>query len=247
MQHTSPGAAADDAVPDLGPMSIGTVLGLLRQDFPDITVSKIRFLETEKLVEPQRTPSGYRKFTVQDMQRLAQVLRMQRDHYLPLKVIRERLEAQDRGEALQSGGPAGSPDVLAAELETAVQPVAQGGRASRAELLSAAEVDEPVLADWEAYGLICAGEDGCYCPATVEIAALLAKLGKFGLEPRHLRAVRAAAEREAGFIEQLMAPLRKRQDRETRSDAEVATAELAGLSLRLHASFLQAEIRARLA
>lgn len=79
-------------------MSIGTVLLQLRDEFPEVTISKIRFLETEGLIEPQRTPSGYRKFSPADVDRLAQVLRMQRDHYLPLKVIREHLEALARGE-----------------------------------------------------------------------------------------------------------------------------------------------------
>src|SRR4051794_6994187 len=86
-------------------LSIGAVLGRLREEFPEVTVSKIRFLEAEGLVEPQRTPSGYRKFAEKDVERLAYVLRVQRDHYLPLRVIREHLEALDRGEQAVLPGP----------------------------------------------------------------------------------------------------------------------------------------------
>lgn len=248
MLHTpSGGATSGTATSDRGPMSIGAVLGLLRHEFPEVTISKIRFLESEGLVEPQRSPSGYRKFTVQDVDRLAQVLRMQRDHYLPLKVIREHLDAQDRGEPLPLPGPAEAADDLVHELRAAARPPAQGARVSRAELLSDTGVDEGDLADWESYGLVAAGEDGRYGAETVEIAKLLAQLGAYGLEPRHLRAVRGAAEREAGFIEQLVAPLRKHRNPQTRSHAEATAAELSGLSVRLHAAFLHTEIRARLA
>src|SRR5262245_11597696 len=101
MLRSAPGGATGrgTTTEDRRMMSIGTVLNTLRNDFPEVTISKIRFLETEGLVEPQRTPSGYRKFSPADVERLAYVLRMQRDHYLPLKVIREQLDALDRGES----------------------------------------------------------------------------------------------------------------------------------------------------
>lgn len=98
MLRTPSGGAGHGTAADDRPMSIGTVLLQLREEFPEVTISKIRFLEAEGLVEPQRTPSGYRKFVAADVERLAQVLRMQRDHYLPLKVIREHLDALARGE-----------------------------------------------------------------------------------------------------------------------------------------------------
>ncbi|MYR61958.1 MerR family DNA-binding transcriptional regulator, partial [Streptomyces sp. SID625] len=102
MLHTpSGGAGHGTTAADSGLMSIGTVLNALREEFPEVTISKIRFLEAEGLVEPRRTPSGYRKFSADDVERLARVLRMQRDHYLPLKVIREYLDAVERGEAVQ--------------------------------------------------------------------------------------------------------------------------------------------------
>lgn len=95
------GAGHGTAAADSGLMSIGTVLNVLREEFPEVTISKIRFLESEGLIEPQRTPSGYRKFTAKDVERLGRVLRMQRDHYLPLKVIREHLDAVERGESVR--------------------------------------------------------------------------------------------------------------------------------------------------
>src|SRR5689334_5018325 len=102
MLHTPSGGADNGtAATGNGPMSIGVVLNVLREEFPEVTISKIRFLESEGLIEPQRTPSGYRKFSARDVERLGQVLRMQRDRYLPLKVIREYLDAVERGEEVR--------------------------------------------------------------------------------------------------------------------------------------------------
>lgn len=101
LQTPSGGADTGTAAVDSGLMSIGTVLNVLRDEFPEVTISKIRFLESEGLIEPQRTPSGYRKFSANDVERLGHVLRMQRDHYLPLKVIREYLDALERGEPVR--------------------------------------------------------------------------------------------------------------------------------------------------
>ncbi|WP_427154933.1 MerR family transcriptional regulator, partial [Streptomyces sp. TRM70308] len=237
------GAAGPPATADEGPMSIGAVLGLLREEFPDVTVSKIRFLEAEGLVEPQRTPSGYRKFTGGDVERLAFVLRMQRDHYLPLKVIREQLDALDRGEQVTVPGPAQPRDLLDGAAAP-LQPV-DAARVGRAELLAAAEVGEEELAEWESYGLLGPAEDGGYEAEAVEIARLVADLGRFGLQARHLRAARAAAEREAGLVEQIVAPLRRHRNPQTRTRAEATARELASLSVRLHATLVQAALRAQ--
>ena len=224
-------------------LSIGAVLGVLRDEFPEVTISKIRFLEAERLVEPQRTPSGYRKFSRADVTRLAQVLRMQRDHYLPLRVIREHLDALDAGEeppALPGGGE-----------QHAIEPPAQpevfvpGPRLGRAELLAAAGVAEQQLADWESYGLVVATPEGGYDPEMLQVARLVAELGRFGLEPRHLRAVKAAADREVGLVEQVVAPLRRHRNPQTRAHAAALARELATLSVRLHAALVQAGLRAR--
>ncbi|UGY94803.1 MerR family transcriptional regulator [Streptomyces gobiensis] len=244
MLHTpSGGAGSGTATAESGPMSIGAVLNLLRDEFPEITISKIRFLESEGLIEPQRTPSGYRKFSAGDVERLSYVLRMQRDHYLPLKVIREQLDALDRGEQVPLPGqapPCDLPDSAPGPAEAV-----SSARMGRAELLAAAEVEDRQLAEWESYGLIGpVAEDG-YEAEAVEVARLIADLGRFGLEPRHLRAVKAAAEREAGLVEQIVAPLRRHRNPKTRAHAEATARELAGLSVRLHAALVRTALRVR--
>ncbi|MFD4777181.1 MerR family transcriptional regulator [Streptomyces sp. NPDC058427] len=224
---------------------MGTVLLQLRDEFPEVTISKIRFLEAEGLVEPQRTPSGYRKFRPDDVERLAQVLRMQRDHYLPLKVIREHLDALARGEQASLPSPDGERDPVEGGLPGAPGR-ATAARIGRAELLAAAEVTEGDLDAWESYGLVVPTADGGYDAETVAIARLVADLGRFGLEPRHLRAVRAAADREAGLIEQVVAPLRRHRNPQTRAHAEATAKELAELSVRLHSALVQTALRIRL-
>lgn len=228
------------------PVSIGTVLNALREEFPEVTISKIRFLEAEGLVEPKRTPSGYRKFTPADIERLANVLRMQRDHYLPLKVIREHLDALERGEQVQLPAPAAPCRDLVEGVSDPGEDRPTAARIGRAELLAATEVDEAVLADWESYGLIVPHADGGYDIEAVTVAKLVADLGRFGLEPRHLRAVKAAAEREAGLVEQVVAPLRRHRNPQTRAHAEATARELATLSVRLHAALVQSALRVRL-
>ncbi|MFD7645157.1 MerR family transcriptional regulator [Kitasatospora sp. NPDC059795] len=228
-------------------LSIGAVLAFLRDDFPEVTISKIRFLEAEGLVEPQRTPSGYRKFSAADVERLAYVLRMQRDHYLPLRVIREHLDAIERGEQPPAlPGPDARPGpVEEADRELAGSSSVGGVRLGRAELIAAAEAQERELVEWEAYGLVQPGPDGGYDGEALQIARLVAELGRFGLEPRHLRAMKAAADREVSLVEQVVAPLRRHRNPQTRAHAEATARELATLSVRLHAAMVQAGLRAR--
>ncbi|MGQ4719102.1 transcriptional regulator FtsR [Streptomyces anulatus] len=239
------GAGHGTAAAETRPMSIGTVLIQLRDEFPEVTISKIRFLEAEGLIEPQRTPSGYRKFAPRDVERLAQVLRMQRDHYLPLKVIREHLDALARGEQPVLPSPGDRRDLADGVWETDPG-AATAARIGRSELLAAAEVDEDRLAEWESYGLIVPAAEGGYDAEMVTVAKLVADLGRFGLEPRHLRAMRASADREAGLVEQLVAPLRRHRNPQTRAHAEATANELAELSVRLHAALVQSALRSRL-
>ncbi|WP_407554405.1 MerR family transcriptional regulator [Streptomyces sp. Pv4-95] len=248
MRHTPTGGAGSAGTASSAgkPVSIGTVLTLLREEFPEVTISKIRFLEAEGLVEPKRTPSGYRKFTQEDVQRLAGVLRMQRDHYLPLKVIREYLDALERGERVQLPAQATPSRDLVDGVHVPDEERPTAARIGREELLAAAEVEEAALADWESYGLIAANDDGSYDIEAVTVARLVADLGRFGLEPRHLRAVKAAAEREAGLVEQVVAPLRRHRNPQTRAHAEATAKELATLSVRLHAALVQTALRVRL-
>lgn len=238
-QSPSGGAGSGTATGAGGPMSIGAVLNLLREEFPEVTVSKIRFLEAEGLVEPRRSPSGYRKFDVEDVERLGYVLRMQRDHYLPLKVIREHLDALARGE--QPPLPVQRRD----PLESIAASVRPGARMSRGELIAASGVTEKDLGDWESYGLLDADAEGRFAAEEAAVVRLLADLSRFGLGPRHLRVVKAAADREADLVEQVVAPLRKHRNPQTRVQAEETVEELAALSVQLHAALLQSALRSR--
>lgn len=243
VQTPSGGAGHGIAAADSGLMSIGTVLNVLREEFPEVTISKIRFLESEGLIEPQRTPSGYRKFSAEDVERLGHVLRMQRDHYLPLKVIREYLDAVERGEAVQL--PA-----LGRQRDGETVPEAVEGptsvRIGRDELMAAAEIGEQELQEWESYGLISPLPDGAYDAEAATVASLVAELGRFGIEPRHLRVMKAAADREAGLVDQVVAPLKRHRNPQTRAHAEARTKELAGLTVRLHAALVQTALGVRL-
>ncbi|MEU6672431.1 MerR family transcriptional regulator [Streptomyces sp. NPDC046727] len=243
LQTPSGGAGSGTAARDSGLMSIGTVLNVLRDEFPEVTISKIRFLESEGLIEPQRTPSGYRKFSPEDVERLGHVLRMQRDHYLPLKVIREHLDAVQRGEAapLPLVGRQRTADDVPAPVEGPTV-----ARVGKAELLAAADVDEAELKEWESYGLIAPLEDGAYDAEAVTVASLVSELGRFGIEPRHLRVMKAAADREAGLVDQVVAPLKRHRNPQTRAHAEARTKELAALTVRLHAALVKTALGVRL-
>ncbi|WP_255953925.1 transcriptional regulator FtsR [Streptomyces odontomachi] len=255
LQPPSGGAFGGVAAAGDRPMSIGAVLKVLRGEFPEVTISKIRFLESEGLIEPQRTPSGYRKFSSADVERLAQVLRMQRDHYLPLKVIKAHLDALERGDSAPvppggrqrgQGGDTPPFDEFSPydPFEGAQEPTA--ARVGRAELLAAAGIEERELAEWESYGLLAALPDGGFDAGAVTIAALVAELGRFGIEPRHLRAIKASADRSAGLVDQVVAPLRRHRNPQTRAHAQARTKELAGLAVRLHAALVQSALDVRL-
>ncbi|MEV7871852.1 MerR family transcriptional regulator [Streptomyces sp. NPDC088124] len=237
MPRTPTGGAGDGAAPSgTALMSIGAVLGRLRDEFPEVSISKIRFLEAEGLVEPCRTPSGYRKFSAEDVERLARVLRMQRDHYLPLKVIKGHLDALERGEDVPLPG---SRRALPGPRSDAESGPPAAARIGREELLAAAGADAGALAEWEAYGLVAPTPDGGYGAESVTVAKLVSDLGRFGLEPRHLRAMKAAAERDAGLVEQVVAPLRLHRNPQTRAHAEATTRELSALCVELHAALLR--------
>ncbi|MFJ7044059.1 MerR family transcriptional regulator [Streptomyces sp. NPDC101112] len=249
LRTTSGGADHGTTAADSGLMSIGSVLNLLREEFPEVTISKIRFLESEGLIEPQRTPSGYRKFSAGDVERLGHVLRMQRDHYLPLKVIREHLAALERGEDVRLPSVGRQRDIGDGERLSELfgepeEPTV--ARIGRAELLAGAGIGEEQLAEWESYGLVAPLPDGTYDAEALTVATLVVELGRFGIEPRHLRVMRAAADREAGLVEQVVAPLRRHRNPQTRAHAEDRTRELAGLTVKLHAALVQSALGVRL-
>ncbi|WP_410875486.1 MerR family transcriptional regulator [Nocardia sp. A7] len=258
-------------------MSIGSVLDLLRPDFPDITISKIRFLESEGLIRPERTPSGYRRFSVADYERLRFVLTAQRDQYLPLKVIKEQLEAIDSGAATlgvreararahSHHGAAGAGHAVSGSADAdgagpavprrlgivsgAITPeelrVDVGVRLTRADLLAKADIDDRFLDDLLRAGLIVPGAGGFFESDAVTLAHAAKAMAEFGLEARHLRAFKLAADREAALIAQIAAPIAKSRDADARARAEETVRELAALSLNLHAALVKAAVRTAL-
>jgi DNA-binding transcriptional MerR regulator len=240
-------------VPARAFLSIGEVLGQLRPEFPDVTISKIRFLESEGLIQPERTPSGYRKFSRDDVARLRFVLAQQRDHYLPLRVIKEQLDAIDRGlepPARTGGGPRVPRALVAAEGLPGPEEFLREPadiRLSRDELLTAAGLDADQLEQLEQYGLLAArGKGGHYDGDALVVARTVGEMARFGIEPRHLRAYRTAADREIGLFEQVVTPLIRQRNPEARARAEEAVRELAALSVRLHAALVKAGLRAEL-
>ena len=231
-------------------MSIGEVLSHLRPDFPEISISKIRFLEAEGLIEPERTPSGYRKFSHRDVERLRYVLTSQREHYLPLKVIKEHLDAIDRGlepPAITGTGPQVPRVVLAGDGYPSPDAFAVDGaelRLSRAELVAAAEIDDAMLQQLENFGLVKPRQGGShYDGEALVIAKTAGELAAFGLEPRHLRSFKNAADREIGLVEQVVSPMQRARDASAKARAEDTIKQMAALSVRLHATLVKSGLR----
>ncbi|HEV2450610.1 MAG TPA: MerR family transcriptional regulator [Streptosporangiaceae bacterium] len=204
---------------------IGEVIAQLSDEFPDIRISKIRFLESEGLIEPARSPSGYRRFSRRDVQRLRYILTAQRDHYLPLRVIKEKLDSPEPGLA-----PDGEPP-----------PPAGGRMLSRAELLAAAGIDSAQLDELEEYGLV-RRRGRQYGQDALAVASLVAELARFGVQARHLRMVKAAAQRETSLIEQVVAPALRQRNAGAAERAAQMARDIAALSIRLHAALVESEL-----
>lgn len=202
-----------------GLRSIGQVLFVLKSDFPDVSISKIRFLESEGLIAPERAPSGYRRYAESDIARLRYILTVQKSHYLPLKVIKEHLEAMDRGE----DPPRLEPLTGAAAATEVPLPNATNGqqprstkrpiRVTRRELLELSGLSEASLAELERHALVSPRRGTVYYGRdALTIAVAARKLAAYGMDARHLRVVKQAAEREVGLIEQAITPhLRRSQ------------------------------------
>ncbi len=230
------------SVPVRAYLSIGEVLSRLRTEFSDITISKIRFLEAEGLIEPQRTPSGYRKFTTTDLDRLRFVLIAQRDQYLPLKVIKENLDAMDRGlSPAKSVGGVASPRLATNDGVLTSDQFASDNylRLTRTELLAASNLTNEQLTEIESYGLISI-RGRHYDSDGLSVAKAVAEISAFGIGARHLRAFKTAADREIGLVEQITTPLLRQKGSESKARAEEVERELASLSIRLHASLVRA-------
>lgn len=197
-------------------LSIGQVLAKLTPEFPDLTPSKLRFLEEQQLVSPVRTDSGYRKFSPADVDRLRFILTMQRDHFLRLKVIRGYLDDIEAGRtpALVASGAVPS-SILVTER-----------RYTRAELVREAGASTSLLSDAISASLLSAADT--YGDDAVTVLKALAELQRSGIEPRHLRGFRAAAERELGLIESALIPVSRRNDPSSRAKAAELAREIAG-------------------
>lgn len=191
--------------------SIGQVLAALKTEFPDISISKIRFLEAEGLIKPERAPSGYRRYAAADIERLRYVLAVQRDHYLPLKVIREHLENSDRAQASPGSvlppGVAAVPGPGPAAPATPRQPL----RLTRAELLETSGLSEQALAELERTQIVVPRRGTTtYGREALTLAIAARKLAEYGVDGRHLRAFKMSADREVGLVEQAIAPYVRR-------------------------------------
>ena len=259
-------------------LSIGEVLALLQDEFPDVTISKIRFLESQGLIDPERTPSGYRKFYAADIERLRFILHEQRTHYLPLKVIRDRLTddqepvsadqpmhpmpATATPAVLRPVAPASSLPMTHAVPEgrsavrtqpDAVEPSGPTGPGDREvvslsfdELAKASGLAHGHLRELESFGLVTGRSVGMvvsYGPEALHVARLAASFHLHGLEPRHLRMFRIAAEREAALYEQIVLPLVKQRNPQARTQAASMLSEMSSLGSELRRAMLNEALR----
>ncbi|MGH2772607.1 MAG: transcriptional regulator FtsR [Actinomycetota bacterium] len=228
------------------PISIGEVLKTLREEFSDISISKIRFLETEGLIEPERTQSGYRKFYPTDIARLRYILRLQRDHFMPLKVIRKRLEHFDPADVTEEGAKA--PAVKEANGREEDSILFEGGLTlSTQEFLNATGMDFDDLNELEEYGLIDShpldSGEVFYDEDDLQIAKIAKEFSRFGIQPRHLRMYKNFAEKEVGLFGQVAFPVPRNNAADGRRSKNQSLAELAKLSRRLKHVLLRASLR----
>jgi DNA-binding transcriptional MerR regulator len=224
-----------------GVLNIGEVLSELADDFPQVTASKIRFLEEKGLICPQRTRAGYRKYADHDVERLRFVLALQRDQYLPLKVIKDYVDAIDRGEQPESlpGGMTLAPrvvsDQLARELSTHTR------RLTAETLTAEAGAPRKLVDDLISFGLITA-VDNRFDEHALKITKACVQLEGHGIEPRHLRPFRAAADRELGLVESVVAPVASRKDVASKARAAETAREISELCLGLHSALVHSQI-----
>jgi DNA-binding transcriptional MerR regulator len=236
-----------EPLPELSRLGIGKVLDELLPEFPDLTITKIRYLESEGLLEPERTSSGYRKFSFRDVERLRFILRQQRDKFWPLGHIRQVLDDMDRGlvpdTELRSTTQVPRLSIAADGLPTPETFTEPRGtmRLSRDELLESAGIDSDTLDAIEEYGLIERRPKQTYYDGdALQVAALVGEFVELGIEPRHLRIFKAAADREAALFEQVVTPRSRQLDKEA---SERAVAALAALSVRLQSVLVRSRLR----
>lgn len=222
-------------------LSIGEVLVALKPEFPDVTISKIRFLESEGLIEPERTSSGYRKFFEKDVDRLRTILKLQRDEYLPLRVIRERIDGGD------GGGPVRVRPEEPDEEEVAEPPATL--EMSGDEIAAATGVDLDVVEALTSFGLLrpaTSNGNRTFGGDDLVVLRIVKDLFKFGVEPRHLTMYRHFADREATFFEQIVTPVLRQRNPEAKRQAAESLVELSRISRRLKQALLRANLRRHL-
>lgn len=215
--------------------SIGEVIELLRGEFPEISISKIRFLESHGLLTPQRTPSGYRKFSVVDTEHLRYILRMQRDYFLPLKVIREHIDAMNRGlEPPVVGDVAPKPPKVIVDVD-ALKEDGSAIRLTKAELIANCENDQKFVSELIEFGIIKADSSGYFSGTALNIAQKCQSLSTFGLGPRHLKTIVTSATREVDLFEPILKNARSGKNAVSKAEAEDLALQLAGTIVSLHA------------
>ena len=227
-------------------LSIGEVIEQIKPEFPDVSISKIRFLEGEGLIAPERTPSGYRKFYEPQIERLRYILALQRDQFLPLRVIRARLqEADDAGVYPPLDEERTGPPSSSEQDGSSSQPISMvtSVQLSRGELLEAAGLTHEQLEGLEDFGLLRPGEGGVYDENDLVTAKSARRLFQYGAEPRHLRMYRQIAEREASFFEQIVMPMTMRRDPRGHEEAARTVQEILGVSRGLKEAQLRLALR----
>lgn len=209
-------------------ITIGEVVKRLGGGYPDLSISKVRFLEDEGLVSPERTPGGYRKFTQADIERVELILKLQKEHFLPLSVIREKLADYDRGKV-----PAEMRPTVAESATATVLPLDEAGSVKVEEVPSSLGLPKSFIEELEEFGLLSFtdGEDGPEIePLDIQIAHAAWDLRRFGVEPRHLRMYETYAERESTFFSQILMPSFRHRTPETRQKLVDTLGELTALT-----------------
>ncbi|WHS27707.1 MerR family transcriptional regulator [Auritidibacter ignavus] len=225
-----------------GLLTIGEVLAEINDEFPEVRASKIRFLEEKGLITPRRTPAGYRKYSHTDIERLRFILSVQRDQYLPLRVIKDYLDAVDAGQHPDSlpGGlrfePRSVSEQLAQEIAGHARPL------TRSELIGTTGADEQLIAGLEANKLIWPTGSGRYTEHALKVVRAAMVLSTHGFEARHLRPFRMMADRELGLIEQATAGLKNSAQTTAASQREEIARDISQACLELHAAVIGAEI-----
>lgn len=215
-------------------MTIGAVCDALRPEFPDLSISKIRYLEDRDLVTPRRTTGGYRVYGPKDVERLRTILRLQRDEFLPLKVIREELDS------MRTGPVAVAKQSRRLKGENLTGP-RDGKRHGIAEVLSASGADADLVRSLDQYGLIGGTDD--LDDTDLELVKAAVELRAYGLEPRHLRTLKMAAEREAGLLEQVLSTGLRSPNPERRAESVESLESLAALASHVRDLILVQELR----